>query len=151
VIGTLSALARASSVPSDGEMLPFSIFDSMPAEMPAAAPSSVTVRSIALRNRRTSRPMLASSGRTDSSLGAADPVRRSVSTSGSLCRRTSLAGTRTAAGRCFGSDRGAIVVVLAVTCWNCRRIRIDGEGRAAAGLTPVFPIFSYREKNVRHG
>ncbi len=38
LIGTLSALASASSVASDGEIEPFSIFDSMPAEMPAAAP-----------------------------------------------------------------------------------------------------------------
>ena len=53
-----SAFARPSSVPSDGEILPFSILESVPAEIPAAAPSSATVRSIDLRNRRTSNPIL---------------------------------------------------------------------------------------------
>jgi hypothetical protein len=77
----VSALAKASSVPNDGDRLPFSILESVPAEIPAAAPSSATVKSIDLRSRRTSSPMLASSGRTESSLGAVEPVRRLVSNS----------------------------------------------------------------------
>jgi len=39
LIDTLRALANALSVDSDGEMLPFSIFDSMPALIPAIRPS----------------------------------------------------------------------------------------------------------------
>jgi len=51
-------------------MLPFSILESIPAEIPAVAPSSVMVSDIDLRSRRTSRPMIASSGRAESSRGA---------------------------------------------------------------------------------
>ena len=115
VMGTLSALARASSVPSDGEILPFSIFESIPAEIPAAAPSSATVRSIDLRNRRTWKPMLASRGRAESSLGAAEPVRRSASESGSCRCRTAFVVWRAAARRCF---RDAICSPLRLQVWN---------------------------------
>lgn len=49
VSGTPSARDRDCSVVSDGEMLPFSIFDSMPSEMPVAAARSVTVMPSFLR------------------------------------------------------------------------------------------------------
>jgi hypothetical protein len=90
-------------------MLPFSIFESMPAEIPAAAPRSATVKSIDLRNRRTSKPMLASSVRAESSLGAAEPVRSSVSAS-AFARRGGRPGTRCPiAPRGLGLDRSAMV------------------------------------------
>src|SRR5262249_36831757 len=73
-IGTLSAFASAPIVDRDGEMVPFSIFDSMPAEMPAAAPSSETVRSCPLRRRRTAMPISSSTLRGRRSVGASDPV-----------------------------------------------------------------------------
>jgi hypothetical protein len=76
-------------------MLPFSIFDSIPAEMPAAAPSSDTVRSIDLRKRRTSNPILASSGRTEDPVGAREPVSKSASAS------------RARTDRPFSVERGA--------------------------------------------
>ena len=78
--------------------MPFSIFDSMPAEMPAAVPSSATVRSSDLRRRRTSAPIPSSSVRWTTSTGASEPVRRSPSES--LRRRSAacrLAGTLVAA------------------------------------------------------
>src|SRR5262245_38579428 len=81
LIGTLSALASASRVASDGEIAPFSIFDSMPDEIPAATPSSVTVRSSDLRSLRTSAPMPDSSERAAGSTGASEPVRKSLSAS----------------------------------------------------------------------
>lgn len=49
VSGTPSARDSDCSVVSDGEMLPFSIFDSMPSEMPVAAARSVTVMPSFLR------------------------------------------------------------------------------------------------------
>src|SRR5262249_12565869 len=79
LIGTLSAWASATRVASDGEIAPFSIFDSMPAEIPAARPSSATVKSSDLRRRRTSAPIPASSVGGASSCGASEPVRRSAS------------------------------------------------------------------------
>src|SRR6516165_5354504 len=75
-MGTLSALARESRVTNDGEIDPFSILDSIPVEMPAATPSSATVRSRSLRSLRTSAPIADSSERV-TLVGACEPVRRS--------------------------------------------------------------------------
>jgi hypothetical protein len=66
--GTLSALANASSVAREGEIDAFSIFDSMPAEIPAAVPSSATVKSSDLRKRRTWAPIPSSSVRLTMSI-----------------------------------------------------------------------------------
>ncbi len=86
LIGTLSALASESSVASDGEIAPFSIFDNIPAEMPDDAASSAIVKSRDLRSRRTSEPIPASRLRGGSSLGASDPVRSSLSISEATSR-----------------------------------------------------------------
>ena len=57
VTGTLSARDNACKVPSDGEVEPFSIFDSIPAEMPDDLASSAMVRPSFSRKARTSRPI----------------------------------------------------------------------------------------------
>ena len=97
-------------------MLPFSIFEGIPAEIPAAAPSSVTVRSIALRSRRTSKPMLASSGRTD----------------GFAWRRRACSKTRCLSpARCAGAQawpalaprRDAVSVRFAMPSWSPLRLQ----------------------------
>ena len=61
VTGTPSARDSACSVVSDGEVMPFSIFDSMPSEMSVATARSATVMPSFLRNARTSRPIATSS------------------------------------------------------------------------------------------
>jgi hypothetical protein len=53
VTGTLSACDRLCSVVSEGEVLPFSIFDSMPMESPVSSDSSLTVIRCAWRKPRT--------------------------------------------------------------------------------------------------
>ncbi len=68
VTGTCSARERACSVASEGEVIPFSIFDSMPADRPEALASSATVMSSFLRNSRTSPPI------DTSRLPSSDPV-----------------------------------------------------------------------------
>src|SRR5882757_9486484 len=90
LIETLSAFARAPIVDSDGEIDPFSIFDSMPAEMPAAVPSSATVRSRPLRSRRTSVPISSSTLLARKSAGASEPV--SKSSAPRLALRAGFAG-----------------------------------------------------------
>jgi hypothetical protein len=57
VIGTPNAVARAYKVANDEEMAPFSTFESMPVEMPAAAPSAATVRPFDFRKLRISSPI----------------------------------------------------------------------------------------------
>src|SRR6185312_16499497 len=79
LIETLSALASALSVDSDGEIVPFSIFDSMPALIPAFMPSWATVRSMARRKRRTCAPISSSMLSVLLSAGASEPVSNSSS------------------------------------------------------------------------
>ena len=56
-LSRIIARDRALKVASVGEVMPFSILDSMPAESLAALASSTTVISSFLRNARTSRPI----------------------------------------------------------------------------------------------
>jgi hypothetical protein len=81
--GTFKAFARADNVASDGEIDPFSILDIIPAEIPAAAPSSDTVRSKSFRRRRTSEP-ISDSSVGDTSFGASEPDRSSGSDRGAF-------------------------------------------------------------------
>src|ERR1700692_1110066 len=73
-------------------MLPFSILDNIPAEMPAATPSSVTVNSSDLRNRRTSNPTLDFNVRTAASLGALELVRLTIMLTVSFRERRDTGG-----------------------------------------------------------
>jgi hypothetical protein len=98
-------LASASSVAREGEIDAFSIFDSMPAEIPAAVPSSATVKSSDLRKRRTSAPIPSSSVRLTMSTGAKDPVRRSFSAS--LCGLVALRGG-------FGCERAGDLAMIQI-------------------------------------
>jgi hypothetical protein len=72
----VAALFGLAKEASDAEMLPFSIFDSMPVEIPAEVPSSATVSSSSLRSFRTSLPICDSSELLISA-GALEPVSRS--------------------------------------------------------------------------
>ena len=72
VSGTLRACASDCSVASEGEIWPFSIFDSIPAEIPAATARSETVSSPRRRNKRICAPSACSSVR--SAVPAPDPV-----------------------------------------------------------------------------
>ena len=82
VIGTLSAVAIACKVASDGEMAPFSTFESIPVEIPAAAPSSATVRSFDFRKLRISRPIKTSSRVAASCSGVVEWLRGPASEPG---------------------------------------------------------------------
>jgi len=62
--GTFSACATACNVASDGEICPLSIFDSIPAEMPAEADRSEAVSSVARRSLRICAPSACSSVRS---------------------------------------------------------------------------------------
>jgi hypothetical protein len=56
-MGTLNALATAFNVPSEGEVLPVSIFESMPGEILAAAASSAKASRLIYVGGVTSSPI----------------------------------------------------------------------------------------------
>src|ERR1700723_332398 len=72
VIGTLSAFASACRLESDGEIWPFSIFDSMPPDSPAEAASSETVMPRRRRIALTCTPSACSSVRSDTEAAASE-------------------------------------------------------------------------------
>ena len=60
VTGTCNDPESIRKVASEGDVRPFSIFDSIPGERPACLASSITVISSFRRKARTSRPIAAS-------------------------------------------------------------------------------------------
>src|SRR5581483_1416406 len=76
VSGTLSARASASRLSREAETLPFSIFDSMPADRPAWWASSAAVMSWRLRSCLICTPMAAAIGSGSATRGAVEPVAR---------------------------------------------------------------------------
>ena len=77
ILSSSRLFARCVRRLARSEIEPFSIFESMPVEIPAAAPSSATVKSRSFRSLRTSIPIPDSSD-LGISVGAREPVNNSL-------------------------------------------------------------------------